>query len=356
MKKILYLNHVCWEWIFQRPQIIALMLQDDFEITVLNKKFICGRKLSNENIRPKKEKCVYLLPGTEKANIIKIINSFIYNQKLKECYSYDIVWVCHPDLAYGIPEDYNGKIVYDCMDNHVAMAGFKEKEKLRILEQDLINRSDLVFTTSQKLKDDVSGLENAVLCRNGYKKNTLDYPVKKDLIQEKYKIGYFGTISSWMDFSLIKNSLDKNKHIEYHFIGPVEDKLIISKNVSTRLIFEGIIEHGMLGNKVCSYDALIMPFIVNDIILSVDPVKLYEYISFGKCIISVWYPEIERFAPFVYFYKTNNEFLELIDYLCQKGFPAKYNYEQKNNFLKENTWESRYQIIKKELCGILEER
>ena len=55
-----------------------------------------------------------------------------------------------------------------------------------------------------------------------------------------------------------------------------------------------------------------MPFVVNDIILSVDPVKLYEYLNFNKNIISVHYPEIDRFSDFVNFYNSNKELISVI--------------------------------------------
>ena len=88
-----------------------------------------------------------------------------------------------------------------------------------------------------------------------------------------------------------------------------------------------------------------MPFVLNDIILAVDPVKLYEYINFGKCIISVYYKEIERFSDFVYFYKDENEFVQLVDYLKTKGFPAKYTEKQQREFLENNSWEVRGKLI-----------
>ena len=47
-----------------------------------------------------------------------------------------------------------------------------------------------------------------------------------------------------------------------------------------------------------------MPFILNELIESVDPVKLYEYINFEKNIICIKYDEILRFKDFVYFYNT----------------------------------------------------
>ena len=84
-----------------------------------------------------------------------------------------------------------------------------------------------------------------------------------------------------------------------------------------------------------------MPFKLNDVVLAVDPVKLYEYISYGKCIISIYYPEIERFRDFVYFYNTQEEYNEIIRNKCKDGFKPKYTKEQQKKFLEKNTWDAR---------------
>ena len=113
----------------------------------------------------------------------------------------------------------------------------------------------------------------------------------------------------------------------------------------SQINYEGIVEHSKLYMFIQDYDCLIIPFIVNEIIKAVDPVKLYEYIAFGKCIISVYYEELEFFKEFVYFYTTHEEYHNLIEDLMQKGFPPKYNIRQQKKFLIENSWEERYKQI-----------
>ena len=161
-------------------------------------------------------------------------------------------------------------------------------------------------------------------------------------IKKTYTIGYFGTIAEWFDFNLLENSLNIFDNVEYRLVGPNAANYIGKK----RLLLEGVVQHSELGAKIKDYDALIMPFVVNDIILAVDPVKLYEYISFGKCVISVWYPEIDRFSPYVYFYRTQEEYMNLLTELIRTGFRPKYNEKQQIEFLKDNSWDARYKTIK----------
>lgn len=349
--RIMYLIHVNWDWIFQRPQILEKMLEEDYDVVVYNKKVLFKPSVSKNSIRPKNMKVMWQLPKEDKIPLVKRINRWIIKQSYKRCKDYDAVWVCHPSLFSFLPNDYSGKIIYDCMDNHAALANATEKEVIRKSEECLVKRADLIFATSERLIKVIPGLEDAILVRNGY--NARVYKMATDnQIKMKYKLGYIGTISSWFDYLLLKESLKKVDNIEYHLVGPVEyidNDLANNKNI----IFDGVIEHAKLFDTVKEYDALIMPFKVNDIILAVDPVKLYEYIAWGKCIISVWYPEIDRFSPYVYFYKTYEEYFSLMDVLSKDGFKPKYTDVQRCDFLNENTWKDRYKIINKRLNDLL---
>lgn len=81
-----------------------------------------------------------------------------------------------------------------------------------------------------------------------------------------------------------------------------------------------MVEHHKLGETVAGFDCLLMPFVISEIVLYVDPVKLYEYIAWGKCIIASWYPEIDRFSDFVYFYHDSGEYVELIKIWRKRDF------------------------------------
>lgn len=344
--KILYLIHIDWYWIFQRPQIIELHLEKDFDCTVVNRKFLFSKKSKSNNPLPHKMINIYQIPKEHKFKCIRLINKILFKLCIKNIKNYDYIWITYPLLYDFIPNNYNGKIIYDCMDNYVSMAPSHLKKLIENQEQKLIHRADYVLASSKKLMEIVPGLSKAFLIRNGYvfqESKQIKIANKK----KKYIISYFGTISSWFDFELLNKSLNQFDNIEYHLIGPKEKILNLSNiNLSSKIIFEGTVEHNNLYEKIKNDDALIMPFKINEIILSVDPVKLYEYICFGKCIISIWYPEIDRFAPFVYFYKSEQEYLALISNLSKNGFPPKYNKQQQNDFLKQNTWDERYNQIK----------
>lgn len=350
--KILYLMWIDWRWIWQRPQILASKLAMVYDVTVLFPQNVISRqRMQRKNPYPDKYKKVYVVPLYDKIPFFQAAMNLIIRWCMRNIRKYDAVWVGHPLFGKFIPADYSGRIIYDCMDNHAALSGDKEKGKIVDEEEKcLAGRSDLVFATSSLLKEKVKKYvtlpdTKVVLVRNGYDQKSI-YDIDKAEKKEVYKLGYIGTISEWMDYSTIVQSIEKYSNVEYYFIGLVSGNNYIKKK---RLHYEGVVEHSALYDKIRDYDCLIMPFVVNDIVFSVDPVKLYEYISFGKCIISVYYPEIERFGEYVYFYHTTEEYCELVGLLAESGFPPKYSREIQMKFLEENTWEKRFEKIKESI-------
>ena len=83
----------------------------------------------------------------------------------------------------------------------------------------------------------------------------------------------------------------------------------------------------------------------NPLIEAVDPVKLYEYIAFGKEVISIQYPEVERFGAFVHFYRAQSEFVEIVGKFARGALPRRNHPLQRKTFLAENTWEKRGEQI-----------
>jgi len=343
-KKILYIMGIDWLWIYQRPQIMAEKLSQHYDVTVIFPRSIINIrykaiKLSSEFV---KKKVLWTIPYQEKIKAVGAAAKLFQQLLFRNYQQYDYIMVGYPLYAKYIPDDYKGQIIYDCMDNHKALYPDRKRVSRIILQEErLIKKSSIVFASSLLLCKKVNRIAQeakAILIRNGVETGQI-CEIKKAEIKPVYKIGYIGTIDTWFDFKLLKDSLKLNSVFTYHLIGPFNR---LKKKSHSRLIYEGVIEHKYLSGYIRDYDCLLMPFLLNDVVLSVDPLKLYEYISFGKCIISIFYPEIKRFEEFVYFYSTVEEYMELLGQLCKKGFPAKYNKEQQVGFLEDNTWDNRY--------------
>lgn len=343
--KILYMMNVDWNWIKQRPHYIAEELSKIFKVKIVykfryNRSILQKRKIRSKNLIP-----IYLIPKLDNINYLVWINKIIFKFSilwLIKKYKINILYLTYPDQINLIPHSFKGRIIYDCMDNHIAFINNKrKKDKLEQEERKLLEKSDCTLISSKYLLEKIKekynvNNESLVLVRNAYNGEIL-LPSKINKNSKIFKMAYIGTLSSWFDWNTVIQVLKKRNNIEVHLFGPLE-KTIIPTNLN--IIYHGTIAHSELYNRIKDMDALIMPFVVNDIIKAVDPVKIYEYINFNKDIIMCKYEEVERLKNYVYFYSSATDFVSAIDKI-KSSKEVKYSNNDRIEFLQKNKWSER---------------
>lgn len=350
-QKMLYMSHVDWGWIKQRPQFMAEALQAHFDVAAVyirqNRKRDTLQKRT-DNILPVHP--LYTIPRNSRTALTRRIDegfrAFQYKRYVNR-YRPDCLYFTFPTQYPVIPKDFTGKIIYDCMDNHTAMANDKQKPVIRAYEEKMVNRADFILVSAQKLKEELlknyPGLDEGkiTIVRNGY--NGQIFPVQEDSeMPDTFTISYIGTIGAWFNFEFLLKSLDEFPNLHYRIIGPAE---IPDLPRAERLHYLGTVEHHKLHQTIADVQALMMPFRLNDIVEAVDPVKLYEYINFNKNILCIRYKEIERFEPFVYFYTDYESFRNQIRSMMDDN-TLRYSRQTREEFLRKSSWASRAEQIR----------
>ena len=110
-KRILYVMHLDWSWIKQRPQFIEEGLENEFNVYVL-----CIRGYRIKKYIDKDNMSVfYRFPFISRYPQLWKINHFrlkhFINKHILQ-FNPDIIYVSSPDFIDGIPLSYKGKIVY----------------------------------------------------------------------------------------------------------------------------------------------------------------------------------------------------------------------------------------------------
>lgn len=365
MKKMLYMCAIEWKWIAQRPQFLEMELEKYYDITVLSPvHFMKNMKNQKNTTLPKKYQEFILLPYQEKIGVIKWISKLLFKLRVRNLHDYDIIWLGSSLFEKYIPNNYKGLIVFDYMDDCVSIQQDPRMKKAYADSQKrLEKRAGLITVSSLYLKnlltEDV--INKTVLIRNAYCGKTVTPPSSRFFqsfvdngkdVGKTVKIGYVGAISAWMNFDLIRKCAERFQNIEFHFWGPAD----VSVEEASNIIFHGVAEHDELPKLMEGMDALHMPFVVNDIVKAVDPVKLYEYISYGKPIICVKYDEVERFSDFVWLYDGEEEYYSLIAKLAKKTLQQKYDAQSQKAFLVENTWSERAKAAYNTIENTIESR
>lgn len=361
-KKILYFMHLDWKWIKQRPHFIAEHLTDFYDVKVVymaSKEFFINSAESTNNEKNLNINPAFRLPYYQN-NLIYGLNKIFMQFYLKiliRNYNPDYLWLTFPQLYDYMPANYKGEIIYDCMDD-VSYVEMPDNLKRRTiyLEKNLLKNASKIFVSSKsllnKLNRECGSNAKIILVRNAFGGNIIDLNdeifIKK---RELYKIGFIGAIPPYFDFEVLHQTLEEIGNIEYHLVGPFEPE-VTDKWLHDRIKLYGVINHNKLYNVAKEFDCLILPLKVNDLVKSVDPVKMYEYINFNKAIIAVFYNELEYFSQYAYFYSNKEELTDLLKNLIKTDFHKKYSDIERLQFLKNNSWDVRIHKIVKSLRGI----
>lgn len=155
------------------------------------------------------------------------------------------------------------------------------------IEKKIINNSDYIFYTSKNLKKKFSDLNKAKFLSNGV--NTIKFikNFKKRAYNNKksFNIGYVGAIRDILDEKLILNIAKKFYNDKIFLIGPILfpfKKLKDQKNI----ILLGEKKHDEILSYLKNFHVGIIPYKVNSFTNSINPLKIYEYVSSGLPVVS----------------------------------------------------------------------
>jgi len=347
--------HIPWSWAKQRPQFLATELIKYFDIKTFFKKPFSKKNQSDESpvvpIKP-----ILLAPYNAKFKLIRIINKFLFKIQVKKTLTDSrYIWLTSPDLFDMLPSVSNSQIViYDCMDDMLEFSKIRENRNtfnfFKNSESRLVNRANYIFVSSEYLKNklceryntkkNIFVLNNA-LTNSFFNSNTTSFEYNNYRKSDKINLVYIGTIAKWMNWEIILKSISNDNSLCYHFFGPLESEIPQNPMIN----YYGTVEHKYIRSIMDLSDILIMPFIMSELISSVNPVKLYEYIYSGKASLSIRYAETEKFEDFVFLYSTLEEYIDIVEQLKCSNFKSKKNLEESFNFCRKNTWEIRAQVI-----------
>jgi teichuronic acid biosynthesis glycosyltransferase TuaH len=343
--------HVDWRWIKQRPHIFAEGLSQSHDVLVAYRAYL-NRSQFPDN--PSAVARVPLIPWIDRGHTIWRNSDAAINQArvagLIQKFKPDLIWLCFPSLLAYLPESAREiPLVYDCMDDATGFyPNTEDREYIENQELKLVQRASLVFCSSQYLARQLehkTGRMPTVL-RNGLPERWLkqSMPEAREVAQECH-VAYFGTIADWFDWQAVQMAMEQIPNLFIHLYGPSEGKI----KSFPRLQYHGVVAHSELQKIASKFDGFIMPFQVTNLIEGVDPVKLYEYLSFGKEVIAVHYDEIERFSSFAHLYKDQSDFVFILKNLSENKLEKRNALGESKDFLMQNTWTNRVEEINQSL-------
>ena len=302
---LLCFSHLRWNFVFQRPQ--HLMCRFAHEMNVIY--------------------------WEEPVDIAPDETAFL---QVREAGDASNVRIVVPHLPQGMPEDVREAALQRLLDAHVAslrgplitwyytpmmlpfsrhlepdvtvfdamdeLSKFKfAPAKLIELEQELIDRADIVFTGGSSLFEAKKDRHANVHCfpssvdRTHFAKaraRLFDPADQEDL--PKPRLGFYGVIDERFDTELLARAAEMRPDWSFVMVGPVvkisEDELPKRPNIH----YLGGKTYAELPAYLSGWDVALMPFAMNESTQFISPTKTPEYLAGGKPVVSTPIKDVVR--------------------------------------------------------------
>lgn len=253
-----------------------------------------------------------------------------------------ILWASLPTAV-----DYAGylndsDLVYYCGDDFRYLSGVDHSTAER-REVEMLTKANLIIASSENLINRFPEQTTRFL-PHGVDFNLFSQPVARahDLPENTNPTaGFYGSISEWIDFTLLKKTISRLQHWNFVFIGRVHvDISEISGFKNT--YFLGEKAHSLLPTYCQHWTASLLPFIRNEQIKACNPLKLREYLAAGKPIISTSFPAAMEYKHSISIVSNSSDMVTALEQTINDG-----NQKARQRMVTKHTWEARANQVSK---------
>ena len=298
-------SHLRWDFVFQRPQHLMSRFADSMTVIFWEEPMEIGHG----------DTALLKVRAAEDYPSVRIVTPHIPAgmaeehrvaalKRLLDAYTAGlsrplITWYYTPMmLPFSRHLDVSATI-FDAMDE-LSKFRFAPPQLLQ-LEQELIDRADLVFTGGSSLYEAKKGRHDSVhlfpssVDRKHFAKarNTLAEPQDQADIRRP-RLGFYGVIDERFDTELLDQIAGMRPDWSFVMIGPVvkisEEDLPKRPNIH----YLGGKKYEQLPSYLSGWDVALMPFAMNESTQFISPTKTPEYLAGGKPVVSTPIRDVVR--------------------------------------------------------------
>jgi glycosyltransferase involved in cell wall biosynthesis len=246
-------------------------------------------------------------------------------------------------------------ICYDCIDDISVLSNSENEARYRELHINLLGCSDLVFYSAKEIGRGIATVypnKPRHYIPNGVDVNWFHNISKhQHALQDlqglqKPIVGYIGGFFKWVDIDLLKSAASEMPNVSFVFIGITDisqkDKVqSLKKHQNVHLLGPKVFS--LIPSYIKSFDVCLIPFKMGEIANRTNPVKVYEYLAFGKPVISTNLPELNEMRPHIYMANNSSEFINKLKLSLNENDEVLRN--QRIQFATMNSWSARANSI-----------
>jgi UDP-galactopyranose mutase len=302
---LLCFSHLRWNFVFQRPQHLMSRFAKDMAVIYWEEPIEIGRretaylKVREAENYPHVRVVVPHLPEglpeeSREATLRRLLDAH-----LSAIRGPIVAWYYTPMMLPFSKHITPDVTVYDAMDE---LSKFKfAPEHLLDLEQELIDRADVVFTGGSSLyeakkdrHDNVHCFPSSVDRTHFIKARSRQFEPADQEDLPRPRLGFYGVIDERFDTELLDKVAQMRPDWSFVMLGPVvkisEDDLPRRPNIH----YLGGKTYEQLPAYLSGWDVALMPFAMNESTEFISPTKTPEYLAGGKPVVSTPIRDVVR--------------------------------------------------------------
>ena len=258
--------------------------------------------------------------------------------------------VAHPSWEPFVSKQNFDVICYDYLDEIGVFSNERSYDAVRRLQEKLIEKSDIVFVTSEAMKERVRAVasqKEVITVSNGvnmdfFQENKSATHISDYQKSNRKTVGYVGSFYEWVDIDLIYDAAKSLQNADFVLVGPAED--LDTNYVSStpnNVFLLGTKDYKQVPAYIELFDVALIPFKKDDTARFADPIKLYEYFSLGKAVVATPLEQLKRFddGNKMIIAQTTQDFIEGIEFFLVNDNEAWQ--EARKKVAKTNSWSSK---------------
>lgn len=356
--KILYFAPIYFNDMKQRPQQIAELLAHDHTVYYVEPTISLMRQIIKGGMRctGKREEitkqlqvirlngCCTIHKSMEIYDVLGVnnISEVLQLRNLvKDC---DIIWVGYSGWYTVVRHFFDKTIIFDKMDEEELLVSSKSlKYTLKRNMRKMIGISDYMVVTCQKFYQEIKALGKRVeLIPNGvsegFSKGVKVSHISYAPITGIKRIGYIGTISEWFDYDVIKKIMDINLTCEIVLVG----RNHLPELDNPRIKYIGIKRNEELPDLIKTFDLCLYNFKAIPLLDTINPVKIYEYLSMNIPVLAVKSIETIALKDYLILYENVDDVAIALNGNIKRPFADE---QTRLEFINNNSWAIRVKQI-----------
>jgi glycosyltransferase involved in cell wall biosynthesis len=214
-------------------------------------------------------------------------------------------------------------LIYYCTDDYSHWPS-ADRLTLRKADSEISRRADLILAASRTLEQKYQATGRCHYFPHGVDFGHFSSAQGRTDIPEvvarlpRPRIGFFGLLYEKIDYELLGELAREFPDASLVLIGPqayYPPTLTEAHNIHLL----GPMPYAELPRAIAGLDALLMPYVSDEMIRQSGPLKLRECLATGKPTVSIDIPDVRPFQPHVRIGKNRREFIEQVRAALEEG-------------------------------------